>query len=73
MTEHKCSFCGVKEDEVKVLVGDESGGAYICEACWEKIGMLLEHSEIVSKAECFTTKRNIRMKQRRLPLKRATF
>ena len=44
MTEHKCSFCGVKEDEVKVLVGDESGGAYICEACWEKIGMLLNFS-----------------------------
>ena len=56
MTEHKCSFCGVKEDEVKVLVGDESGGAYICEACWEKIGMLLEHSEIVSKAEKETEK-----------------
>ena len=56
MTEHKCSFCGVKEDEVNVLVGDESGGAYICEACWEKIGMLLEHSEIVSKAAKETEK-----------------
>ena len=39
-----------------MLVGDESGGAYICEACWEKIGMLLEHSEIVSKAAKETDK-----------------
>ena len=51
MTEHKCSFCGEKETEVNVLVGDENGNVYICEDCWEKVGMLLEHTEIEKKAE----------------------
>ena len=51
MMEHKCSFCGVKEDEKNVLVGDESGNVYICESCWEKVGMMLNHPEIKSTAE----------------------
>ena len=51
MTEHKCSFCGEKETEANVLVGDENGNVYICEDCWEKVGMLLEHTEIEKKAE----------------------
>ena len=56
MKEHKCSFCGEKEEESRVLVGDENGSVYICESCWEKVGMLLEHSEIVSKAAKETDK-----------------
>ena len=51
MTEHKCSFCGEKEEESRVLVGDENGSVYICESCWEKVGMLLNHPEIKSKAK----------------------
>ena len=49
MTEHRCSFCGVKEDGKNVLVGDEGGGVYICEACWEKVGLVLDHTEIETK------------------------
>ena len=49
MTEHRCSFCGVKEDGKNVLVGDEGGGVYICEACWEKVGLVLDHTEIKTK------------------------
>ncbi len=49
MTEHRCSFCGVKEDGRNVLVGDEGGGVYICEACWEKVGLVLDHTEIETK------------------------
>jgi ATP-dependent Clp protease ATP-binding subunit ClpX len=51
MTEHKCSFCGEKENEARVLVGDECGNVYICESCWEKVGMMLNHPEIKGKAE----------------------
>ena len=51
MTEHKCSFCGEKETEVNVLVGDENGNVFVCESCWEKIGMMLDHPEIEKRAE----------------------
>ena len=51
MTEHKCSFCGEKETEVNVLVGDENGNVFVCESCWEKIGMMLDHTEIEKRAE----------------------
>ena len=56
MTEHKCSFCGVKENEDNVLVGDECGSVYICEACWEKAGMLLERPIVKRKATNETEK-----------------
>ena len=51
MTEHKCSFCGEKEDETNILVGDENGNVFVCESCWEKIGMMLDHPEIEKRAE----------------------
>ena len=51
MTEHKCSFCGEKETEANVLVGDENGNVFVCESCWEKIGMMLDHPEIEKRAE----------------------
>ena len=51
MTEHKCSFCGEKEEEAKVLVGDENGNVFICESCWQKVGVMLQHSEDEKKAE----------------------
>ena len=51
MTEHKCSFCGEKEDETNILVGDENGNVFVCESCWEKIGMMLDHSEIEKRVE----------------------
>ena len=56
MTEHKCSFCGAKEEKTNVLVGDECGHVFICESCWEKIGMLLERPIVKSKAANKTEK-----------------
>ena len=51
MTEHKCSFCGRVENEKNVLVGDENGNVFVCESCWEKIGMMLDHTEIEKRTE----------------------
>ena len=51
MTEHKCSFCGEKENEERVLVGEENGDVYICESCWQKVGLILQHSEDEKKEE----------------------
>ena len=45
MTEHKCSFCGAKEDENNVLVGDSEKKVFICQSCWKTVGMMLDEPE----------------------------
>ena len=51
MTEHKCSFCGRAENEKNVLVGNAEDNVFVCESCWERMGILLEHTEIERKEE----------------------
>ena len=51
MSECRCSFCGREENEENVLVGNAADNVFVCEKCWERIGMMLEHSEIEKKAK----------------------
>ena len=45
MTEHKCSFCGAKENQNNVLVGDSEKKVFICQSCWKTVGIMLDEPE----------------------------